>query len=112
MNKPHTQVTVDALPPCDFCKQDGVEREAGYDGKLNFGTSWANMCRSHFNQYGIGLGLGKGQRLLKRVPMDAVQCEARNKNYGGRCQRMTENANKLCDEHADWIAGPGVQPLP
>jgi len=55
---------VEELPPCDFCKQDGIDREAGYDGKLNFGTSWANMCQEHFDLYGVGLGLGVGQKLV------------------------------------------------
>lgn len=75
MNQPHTQTVVEELPLCDFCKQDGIDREAKFDGKLNFGTSWANMCTAHFNRFGIGLGLGKGQRLMKHVPMetDTVQ---------------------------------------
>lgn len=66
MKQPHTQVEVDKLPLCDFCDQDGVKRAAYADGKLNFGTSWAYMCKPHFNVYGIGLGLGKGQKLVKR----------------------------------------------
>ena len=43
---------------CDFC-----ERRASFDGKTKQGQ-WANMCEKHFTQKGIGLGTGKGQRLV------------------------------------------------
>ena len=62
VTKPHTQVDVFELPSCDFCQQAGRDVTALYDGKTQFG-SWANMCQKHFNMYGIGLGLGKGQKL-------------------------------------------------
>jgi len=31
-----------------------------------------------------------------------VQCEARNPDFGGRCQRRTANENKHCDYHQGW----------
>lgn len=55
----HETVIVDALPKCDFCS---IHR-AQYDGRTIQGA-WANMCYLHFTMYGIGLGLGKGQRLV------------------------------------------------
>lgn len=61
----HTKVTVTELPPCDFCKQEGHMTEAKYDGRTNLGP-WAYMCERHFRIYGIGLGLGRGQRLERR----------------------------------------------
>ncbi len=48
---------------CDFCKQKGKSEKAIYDGKTKFGP-WAGMCEEHFRENGIGLGLGKGQRLI------------------------------------------------
>lgn len=63
MPKPHTEVVVLELPNCSFCQEQGKEVKADYDGKTIFGP-WANMCSQHYGQYGIGLGLGKGQRLL------------------------------------------------
>jgi len=42
---------------CDFC-----DSKAEYDGKTKFGA-WAYMCQTHFNQVGVGLGTGKGQKL-------------------------------------------------
>lgn len=59
--EPHTQVEVRELPNCDFCKANPTP--AAYDGKTTFGP-WANMCDTHFQRFGIGLGLGKGQKLL------------------------------------------------
>lgn len=50
---------------CDFCKQEGIIQKAKYDGKTKFG-SWAGMCERHFKLNGIGLGLGRGQRLIER----------------------------------------------
>jgi hypothetical protein len=59
----HTQVTVPKLPKCDFC-----DERALYDGKTTVGP-WGYMCRKHFREYGTGLGLGKGQKLIpKRNP--------------------------------------------
>lgn len=59
----HSSVTVFSLPKCDFCA-----KRAAYDGRTVFGP-WANMCPVHFGQFGVGLGLGKGQKLaLKKLP--------------------------------------------
>ena len=59
----HTEVAVPELPQCDFCKENGWNTPAHFDGKTVFGP-WANMCDSHFRSYGTGLGLGIGQRLI------------------------------------------------
>lgn len=53
-----TQVEVLSLPKCDFCLAT-----AKYDGRTNLGM-WANMCETHFRQMGVGLGTGKGQKLI------------------------------------------------
>jgi len=58
-----TQVTVSELPPCDFCREQGITSPAHYDGKTALGP-WAYMCNAHYTVYGIGLGTGKGQRLI------------------------------------------------
>lgn len=42
---------------CDFCG-----KIADFDAKTKFGP-WAYLCAEHFQQYGIGLGIGKGQKL-------------------------------------------------
>ena len=60
----HTEVKVEKLPMCAFCRlEDGVENPALYDGRTIYGR-WSYMCQKHFEKYGTGLGLGKGQRLL------------------------------------------------
>jgi hypothetical protein len=48
---------------CDFCKTEGKEVEAKYDGKTVHGP-WAYMCEEHFEAMGVGLGTGRGQRLI------------------------------------------------
>ena len=58
MKKNHTEVVVSERSKCDFCKE-----EAKYDGRTFIGP-WANMCELHFEEYGVGLGLGKGQKLI------------------------------------------------
>ncbi len=54
----HEKVVVGTLPKCDFCAE-----KAQYDGKTNLGP-WGYMCQAHFKQFGVGLGLGKGQKLV------------------------------------------------
>lgn len=56
MDKTTTEVR--SLPNCDFCGA-----EAHYDAKTNMGP-WGYMCEAHYRTHGIGLGLGKGQRLI------------------------------------------------
>jgi hypothetical protein len=43
---------------CQLCEN----APATIDGKTVMGP-WANMCDACHAQYGVGLGLGKGQRL-------------------------------------------------
>jgi hypothetical protein len=63
---PHTTTTVQTIPPCDFCSPDvrpSGRREAAYDARLVQGY-WANVCQEHFEAFGVGLGLGRGQRFI------------------------------------------------
>ena len=53
-----TVTTNENIAKCDFCK-----RKALYDGKTKAGV-WANMCQEHFEENGVGLGLGLGQQLI------------------------------------------------
>lgn len=54
----HEAVVVTEEKNCDFC--GGT---ATVDGKTIKGP-WANMCERHFEEWGSGLGLGRGQRLI------------------------------------------------
>lgn len=59
-------VWIGNLPPCcdycwDYTHSEGVL--AKYDGKTKDGP-WALMCEDHFKIHGIGLGTGKGQRIV------------------------------------------------
>ena len=51
-------VKVASLPNCDVC---GDDTPAQYDAKTTMGP-WANMCKPHFMQLGVGLGAGFGQK--------------------------------------------------
>jgi hypothetical protein len=61
---------LDARPLCDLCKEQGRERPAAIDGKTTFGP-WAYLCIEHYDTYGVGLGVGRGQRLLIDPPESA-----------------------------------------
>lgn len=54
------EVAVTRLPGCDMT---GCAMPAVYDAKT-VGGPWAYLCSLHFGLYGIGLGLGRGQRLV------------------------------------------------
>lgn len=56
--KDKTETKVIRIPKCDFC-----EAEASFDGQTNMGP-WAFMCDEDFKWHGVGLGTGRGQRLV------------------------------------------------
>jgi len=62
----HTSVEVSSPHYCDFCGDGGGKVEAEYDAKTVMGP-WAEMCGKHYRQYGEGLGLGMGQRLILKT---------------------------------------------
>ena len=50
---------------CDMCCKNGMDLvPAKYDAKTKIGP-WAYMCEACFKKWGMGLGLGKGQKLKK-----------------------------------------------
>jgi hypothetical protein len=58
-------VVVSVIPNCDICQVGPWPRTtpAVVDGKTQQGP-WAYMCEQHHEQYGVGLGTGRGQRLV------------------------------------------------
>ena len=58
-----TEVFVDELPLCQITHE--VPRPASYDAKTTSGP-WAYLCEDCFQEMGVGLGTGKGQRLKVR----------------------------------------------
>lgn len=60
-----TETVVDEIPQCQFVHGTRDPELALYDGKTIHGP-WAYMCAEHFRLYGVGLGTGKGQRLVAR----------------------------------------------
>lgn len=64
MSKEGTVAVISEPKMCDICAQNGDPSvPAGFDAKTKAGP-WANMCSTHFGLYGVGLGTGKGQRLV------------------------------------------------
>lgn len=64
-----TRVIVSELPNCDIHKYVlGIAKPvtACYDGATLLGSQWANMCEDCFQTYGVGLGTGRGQKLILR----------------------------------------------
>jgi len=59
------EVKVTTLPKCDVCLVSGVrpQKVATYDARSTHGQ-WGYMCEEHFQEQGVGLGLGRGQRLI------------------------------------------------
>lgn len=53
---------------------DGVDRPAKYDGRTEAGP-WANMCQEHFDEHGVGLGLGRGQMLEVQPKINAARTD-------------------------------------
>ena len=59
----HTSTIIDEPKYCDFCNDGDAKVKAAYDAQTEMG-SWAFMCEEHYKRYGVGLGLGVGQRLI------------------------------------------------
>lgn len=47
---------------CDLCDRNLVLEY--YDARLKSGT-WASLCGGCFNRHAVGLGMGKGVRLVR-----------------------------------------------
>ena len=55
-----------STPKCDF--SDNCRMTPWFvDGKTHLGP-WGLMCSDHFLKYGLGLGLGRGQRYSGEPP--------------------------------------------
>jgi len=80
---------VSELPNCDFCMIGGVTEPAEYDGKTKQGP-WGYMCQQHFDQYGVGLGLGLGQKLVLESPEPAQRVS--------KADELCKRCGKGCSE--------------
>mgnify|MGYP001582445535 FL=1 len=51
---------------CQLCVQLGTKPPAvaEYDART-VGGQWGYLCRDHFEQFGVGLGVGRGVRIAK-----------------------------------------------
>lgn len=62
-------VELSEIPYCDICESQGIKQLAKYDAQLIQGP-WAYVCEEHFQQFGFGLGTGKGQKIIKTKTND------------------------------------------
>lgn len=96
-----TWVVVEALPECDLHAMRGEKGvEARYDGRTKLGSSWANMCEPCMHALGVGLGVGRGQRLILRgepTPVTAPQ------SLDELFDNLTPEGAKLIDEGPDGV---------
>ena len=61
-----TTTVVSNIPGCDICRMEFPSSEpnpAVADGRTKQGP-WAYMCETHLESLGVGLGVGRGQRLV------------------------------------------------
>ena len=66
----HTIVAVSRLPDCDVCPA-GHQLDAHYVGRITTKRSpWKRMCEDHFQEWGVGLGVGRGYQLRVEVVQD------------------------------------------
>ena len=104
-----TTARVSKLPECDLCQMETVDRylihgdsyhppeEARYDGKTTSGP-WGYMCERHFRTDGVGLGLGKGQRLItesEHTDEDLDRADRLCKQCGKRCDPSSYNVEEI-----------------
>jgi len=108
MSKAMKVAKVDNYPDCDFCN-----KKARYDGKTKMGP-WANMCEDCFKKFGIGLGMGKGQKL---VQVDRCGCCGRILNdvqtiiaVGTQLYCSKSCAKSMCSEETLDIYAEEISP--
>lgn len=58
-----SEINKDELECCDICKVRKLMIIATVDGKTKLGP-WVYMCEDCFREFGVGIGLGRGQRLI------------------------------------------------
>ena len=57
------------LPNCDFCEKNNIQKTSYIDGQTIYGPS-GYMCKQCFQDYGVGVGQGRGQLLLHNTNQD------------------------------------------
>lgn len=60
---PHSTTPWPKGTPLPMCQIPYCKNRARYDGKTRNGP-WGYLCNTHFKSMGVGLGLGKGQKLI------------------------------------------------
>jgi hypothetical protein len=94
-----SETYVRSYPDCDICKyEQNRTTEAHYDGRTTSGQ-WGFMCEVHFASRGLGLGTGRGQRLIVGEEPEMTKAER-----GERIQQALEDGDL---DAAEELVGDG-----
>jgi len=74
------------FPKCDVCLNEGVDRDARYEARTRHGA-WGNMCEEHFKEFGVGLGVGMGQKLVQCAPINRDKFKACVREHTSKASR-------------------------
>lgn len=85
---------VEARPTCTFCDKPAV-----YDGRTQMGA-WAYMCENHFQELGVGLGTGRGHKLIV-APFPCPHCGAMIEPEGSYGVDGITDVCPVCGEEID-----------
>ena len=78
---------------CNFCQEPAV-----VDGRTTIGA-WADMCEEHYKWYGVGIGVGYGQRFISK-PEPAPTKRQRPTRYCGSCRDAAEEEGAPDDDES------------
>lgn len=95
-----SSVEVTKYPSCYFCRMGGKKELAKYDGRTKSGES-AYMCAQHFKEHGVGLGTGRGQKLILYKEKQCSILPNHHVRRDGNCVRFAtcQTQGRTIDSH-------------
>ena len=78
---------------CDFCQEPAI-----VDGRTTMGA-WGDMCGEHYKVYGVGIGVGYGQRFINK-PEPAPSKGQRPTRYCDSCRDAAEEEGAPDDDES------------
>lgn len=105
-------VELSAPVNCDVCFGNGLQVQASYDAKTEFGP-WAYVCEDHFNQHCAGLGLGKGQKLIVKGALEMTKESSDNAYPNGELTGLIQQQREdtsLWQNTQNHSPNPNINP--
>ncbi len=78
---------------CNFCQEPAI-----VDGRTTMGA-WGDMCGEHYKVYGVGIGVGYGQRFINK-PEPAPSNGQRPTRYCDSCRDAAEEEGAPDDDES------------